>query len=181
MFNYDRCLEHFLFHAVQLAYALDAAETYKLCNSTRICHPYGFVGSYCETQDARSPSDVPFGAKNVDLIASLNAIKTYTEQIDNPERMKAIWQTLREAEVLVFLGFSFHPQNMRLLEMGGRGGVRQVYATAKGISASDVEMIRGMIKAMIGEQPTSLHDNNIRVVDKSCNELFVEYRRSLMS
>jgi hypothetical protein len=95
--------------------------------------------------------------------------------------MKAIRQTMREAEVLVFLGFSFHPQNMKLLEMGGRGGVRQVYATAKGISPSDVEVVRGMIKAAIGGQPVSLRDNNIRVVDKSCHDLFVEYRRSLMS
>ncbi len=46
VFNYDRCLEHFLYHAIQQYYRVDATEVSALLvKSLNIWHPYGTVGS----------------------------------------------------------------------------------------------------------------------------------------
>jgi hypothetical protein len=84
-FNYDRCIEQFLFHAVQLAYGFDAAATHQLCSTLKVCHPYGSVGLSPDLPEARSPGDVPFGADVYDVVALSNNVKTYTEQAHSEE------------------------------------------------------------------------------------------------
>ncbi|SRR6266496_3276998 len=44
IFNYDRCLEHFLFHSVQNYYRIDANSASDLVQQIKITHPYGVVG-----------------------------------------------------------------------------------------------------------------------------------------
>jgi hypothetical protein len=44
-FNYDRCLEHFLFNALQRLYDVDAKKAADICNNAQIFHPYGAVGA----------------------------------------------------------------------------------------------------------------------------------------
>ena len=43
-FNYDRCLEHFLFNALVRLYDVDAKKAADICNNAKIFHPYGVVG-----------------------------------------------------------------------------------------------------------------------------------------
>jgi hypothetical protein len=44
IFNYDRCLEYFLLHALQRLYGLDQSKAEEICNSLRVIHPYGAYG-----------------------------------------------------------------------------------------------------------------------------------------
>jgi hypothetical protein len=41
VFNYDRCLEQFLFHALQKLYGLESQEAFAMLTDLRIIHPYG--------------------------------------------------------------------------------------------------------------------------------------------
>ena len=45
VFNYDRCIEHFLYNSLKNYYDLKPGETGKLVNEIEIYHPYGIVGS----------------------------------------------------------------------------------------------------------------------------------------
>src|SRR4051794_13899814 len=44
VFNYDRCIEHYLFHALQRYYQISEADATSLLKHLAIYHPYGTVG-----------------------------------------------------------------------------------------------------------------------------------------
>ena len=81
-FNYDRCLEHFLFHGLQKYFpqisAADAAEAIRLI---KIYHPYGTVGAL---PWMAHPESTPFGHKPSprDLVGIAAQIRTYSEGTD---------------------------------------------------------------------------------------------------
>jgi hypothetical protein len=180
VFNYDRCVEHFLFHAIRLAYALDNPDELNSIFSTlRIFHPYGSVGLYCRYPTSPSPSDVLFGSDDAELVSLANNIKTYTEQIENPSEIEKINVEIRQADALVFLGFAFHPQNMRLLQTDGENQITRVYATAVGISQSDINVTKEMIRRMVQTRSLSIAESYLNVANKTCYDLFQEYWRSL--
>lgn len=43
-FNYDRCVEHFIFHAIKNYYSLSLSETQDVLELLKIIHPYGQIG-----------------------------------------------------------------------------------------------------------------------------------------
>ena len=45
VFNYDRCIEQYLYHSIQNYYGLSADSAASLVNAMEIYHPYGMVGS----------------------------------------------------------------------------------------------------------------------------------------
>ncbi len=45
IFNYDRCIEHFLYYALQIYYKLPGPEAAGLVKNINIYHPYGSVGT----------------------------------------------------------------------------------------------------------------------------------------
>jgi hypothetical protein len=73
VFNYDRCIEHFLIHAVQRAYSIRFEDAAAIVGKLHIVHPYGSVGDL---------SKVPFGNTRVNALQLADGIKTYTEQAD---------------------------------------------------------------------------------------------------
>jgi hypothetical protein len=179
VFNYDRCMEHFLFHAIRVAYALDDPdELNAIFKTLRIFHPYGSVGLYSKYPSSLAPGDVPFGGSS-ELVSLANTIKTYTQQTKNFEEMEKIKAEIRQADALVFLGFAFHPQNMRLLHTDGENQITRVYATAVGISQSDINVIKGMIRTVLQTRSLSIAESYLNVANKTCYELFQEYWRSL--
>jgi hypothetical protein len=117
-FNYDHCIEHLLVHAVTNYYGVSFNEVSSLVNQVVIRHPYGVVGVLpWQLQTQGRP--VPFGrVENADLLGLAAQINTFTEQQQDDEKLTAIRQTVREAEVIVFLGFAFHERNMELISPG---------------------------------------------------------------
>jgi len=101
-FNYDRCVEHFLFHALQKLYTLPEKDAKAIVDNLNIIHPYGIVG------------DGDFGNTSADYVALADGIKTYTEQVGNADVMLSLGAEVARAEAMVFLGFAYHSQNMEL-------------------------------------------------------------------
>jgi hypothetical protein len=87
-------------------------------------------------------------------------------------------------ETLVFLGFGFHEQNMRLLDpehvwMEEEVMRHRAFATACGLSESDTKVIRDQISYLRTGGPEGPHGHWISTVNGTCAELFRSYWRSL--
>lgn len=81
-FNYDRCIEHYLVHAIAAHYQIPIEAASKLVESLTIFHPYGSVGRYFGGQQER----VEFGFRGIPNIDDiLNNLKTFTEKIEDAE------------------------------------------------------------------------------------------------
>lgn len=127
-FNYDRCLEWFLLLAIEDAYGVPRSESQALVRGLGILHPYGTVGQIFD--DGSSGLPVPFGHHSANLLWVARDLRTYTEQVAEDTLLHQIKKLVADAEVIVFLGFGFHPQNVKILmpPLGSRAA--RVFATA---------------------------------------------------
>jgi hypothetical protein len=174
IFNYDRCIEHFMNYALQNYYRVSDADAAKLIEYIEIYHPYGSVGPLPWQGNSNSTE---FGEeiKKGKLLELSNKIKTFTEGI-SPERSEilGIQQCMSSAKKLVFLGFAFHPMNMQLIKPTKLNDVNvKSYATALRISKDDQRVIMAQIN--------KLYKGNINthMSDHTCCEFFKEFWRSL--
>lgn len=178
VFNYDRCVEHFLFHGIQNYYGIDEAAAADALRNLLIFHPYGSVGALPWQRQA---SAVEFGGKTSSgqLLQLADGIKTFTEGTDpNASDIKAIREHFREAAVLLFLGFAFHKMNLALLKPDvphGHPADVRYFGTAAGMSNSDCELIREDLVGLASARPDRIVLRN----DLKCGPFFREYWRSL--
>lgn len=182
IFNYDRCVEHYLFSALQIYYSMTEDESAEIIKNINIYHPYGSVG-FLGWQ--KKYLTIGFGGVPTSelLIDCAKRLKTFTEGTDPSESdIVAIRDHMANASKLVFLGFAFHKLNMRLISpiVDAKKKIPQVFATAYRVSKSDQHEINNQIKLMYRENNlTSLPELNIGMVDIDCNSFFSEYWRSL--
>jgi hypothetical protein len=176
IFNYDRCVEHFLQQALKNYYKISDSESQELVSYLNIYHPYGSVG---ELWDGPRNS-IKFGKKpnESQLLKLAQKIKTFTEGTDpKSSEIVAIKNHMKEAYNLIFIGFAFHKLNMDLITVGNdnrsNDSVPTCYATSFGISKSD--------QAVIKKQINALYNFSIQtdMASVSCCEFFTEYWRSL--
>ena len=169
VFNYDRCLEHFLSKALPKLYGIRDEEAIEIVRSLPILHPYGIVG------------DAPFGFGRTDYFASPDAIKTYTEQIGDTDVIAKLVAEVERAECIVFLGFAFHSQNMQMLKPQKRPERRKfIYGTAYQMSDSDVEIVSEQLVTFLQPNMDSTARARIRLENKlRSTDLFDHYAKSL--
>jgi hypothetical protein len=175
VFNYDRCIEHFFFHAFQNFYDVGPDESADIVNRARIYHPYGMAGLLGSIGAAGNRA--PFGASRADYYTIGNtALKTYTESVESSE----IQTAMLEAEKIVFLGFAYHDQNMDVLARLETMDVKPIIGTALQMSDSDVEVTRQQIGGWAKE---GVHSRMIDHVDLRDNlkaaDIFTFYSKSL--
>lgn len=177
VFNYDRCIEHFIYYALQKYYKLSAIESAELVNSINIYHPYGNVGNL---PWGNSNGAIKFGADlQADQLWELSQkIKTFTEGTD-PEASEiiAIRKHMSLANKVVFLGFAFHKLNMELITPTHLDDTNsskvKCFATTYGISDSD--------KTVIDQQIKELYQGKVSIsmANSTCGKFFTDYWRSL--
>lgn len=176
IFNYDRCIEHFMYYALQNYYRISEAEAAELIKNIKIYHPYGDVGALpWGNQEGATEFGDELRAEQI-LELSRN-IKTFTESSD-PESSEIleIRKQMSIADRIVFLGFAFHklntqliaPENNDIIKYKGIDG----FATTFNISDSDKRIIDVQIKQIF---PQII----LNMANLSCNEFFKYYRRSL--
>ena len=176
IFNYDRCIEHYLLHALQNYYKINESEAAEIVKFINIYHPYGHVGHlpWMQAKDSMGFGELPSAQI---LLRLANQIKTFAEGTD-PEASEILEIKAHMAEVshLIFLGFAFHKLNMKLLNRSEnvKGfNVIRCFATAYQLSESN--------KETISEKITSLYsvEVGVKMANLQCNEFFNEYRNSL--
>lgn len=178
IFNYDRCVEHFLLHALQNYYKIKEAEAAELVKYINIYHPYGQVG-YLPWQQPQS--SVGFGeTPNAQKLLTLaNQIKTFAEGTDpNASEIAEIKEHMASASHLIFLGFAFHKLNMQLIAPSRTEeefNVVRCYATAYEVSDSNKEQITEQITMLY----SSRADVSVKMSNKTCSGFFGDFWRSL--
>ena len=177
VFNYDRCIQHHLIHALCLAHLLAESQAAKLVEQIEFIYPYGSIGPLpwqIVAQDC-----IQFGfcvPQNYDLYPVSAKIKTVTESADEGT-VKLIKTRMLQARNIVFLGFGFLQNNMNLLtaDPADRANVNsaQVYATSYGISIDDNADIEDRLDAFRGTGMTHLYPGK-------CVGMFHEYNRAFI-
>ena len=134
-FNYDRTIEHYLYWALQQLAAVPPDKAAECVARLKIIRPYGSIGKL----EWQGQAGVSFGGNNhlQEASAVIANIRTFTEQIREPDLLSSIGGALDTASLVIFLGFGFHQQNMELLKPlipnTNRPRVGMVIATSKGI------------------------------------------------
>jgi hypothetical protein len=179
IFNYDRCIEHFIYHALLIYYkdVISEAEAANLVKSINIYHPYGNVGTLPWVNRNAS---VEFGAEPhaEQLLELAKKIKTFTEGTDpDSSEISEIRGHMAMATRVVFLGFAFHNLNMQLIVPKPYDNTKyrdiKGYATTFDRSDNDQEVIKAQIN--------KLYKNKIKLTlaNKSCSQFFNDFRLSL--
>lgn len=189
VFNYDRCLEYFLFNAL-LSYYSDSGATKEtvreLINSITIFHPYGKIGVLPELLE--NPSDgMQFGGevdekKLVEIASQINTFTQGTAESNNS--VAGIRKALSETQRQVYLGFAFHELNMELLRPKSATIHDQVkiYATTLGMGESDAQIVKSKISNLVMGGITNAQTNRVikdNYKDVTCSSLFDSFRLSL--
>jgi hypothetical protein len=175
-FNYDRCVEHFLFHAlIDWSNRGEGGIAELLNKRLTIFHPYGLVGRL----PWQSGDGVGFGAEIDEntLAKCSSGIRTFNEELEDREQLEKIQSIITNFDRIVFLGFHFHNQNVALLQARQNAGARnkQAFATAIHRSAPDIEKIKNDIKgiAAVGTLHVGEHWD--------CSKLFNQFGTTFMS
>ena len=110
-FNYDRCIEHYIYFALQrIGLTTEAAA--RIVTRLQIIRPYGGLGSIIPGEKQY----LGFGSAAGDYFTLVDRIRTFAESEimhDGDVLLKA----LSSASLIVFLGFGFHVQNIDLLAL----------------------------------------------------------------
>lgn len=124
---------------------------------------------------------MPFGASRANYVALSQGIKTYTEQVAAADVIEQVADEFYQAACIVFLGFAYHSQNMRILKPPKRIGATSIFGTAYNMSNSDVSIVT--------QQLLDFLPNNVRVQDRlqminlenklTSSALFDNYAKSL--
>jgi hypothetical protein len=174
VFNYDRCLEHFILHAIQRLYGVTEQKAASICDKVTIKHPYGVLAPLATNI---SRDGVRYGeSEDSDCVALATNIKTYTEQIEEGEELSQIRAEVDKSDCMIFLGFAFHEQNMRLLAPPTPTKPKIVFATAYGMSQDDANESIGLIHSYF---PASSHHSIRMHKELKCADLFDNYSKSL--
>ena len=172
VFNYDRCLEHFLSHALERLYGIDAAQAKVICDDATIIHPYGSVAPLRRG----SGGGVLFGANRVNAAELAANIRTYTEQVLEADTLNGIRNEVARAQAIIFLGCAFHDPNMLMLTPAEPVKSVPVFASGYGISDDDKDHVAAAIGALFkGGRTESIRQRT----NMKCADLFDSFSRTI--
>ncbi len=133
-FNYDRSLEHYMFTSLKNKYPDKSVDEYaEKIRSIPIIHVHGKLGPLpWETSKSDLKSVVPYDSmtgsscfgmsvedtkdyQRVWFDTARSSIKVIHEGTDESEEFKQAHELIANAQQLYFLGFGYHPTNLRRL------------------------------------------------------------------
>jgi hypothetical protein len=180
-FNYDRCIEHFLTHWLSAVYRVPAETAVVEVAKLPILRPYGLVGPY---QGCHPGSPVQYGAEPTrsNVPALRPGIKTYTEQIEDTELLASPTDQIAEAEIIVFLGFGFHPRNMKLLTPDTPIKAKRIIASAYETSDANKRSIESLLRNL---GPRHRAKNNklpaVTIDPNMCGKVLADNKRDILA
>lgn len=176
-FNYDRCLEHYLQYSLSDYYGVGVDDVRNVMAKLTVHRPYGLVGRLPWRQG--DGPGVEFGQGAAQQLAEVvPEIRTFTEQVEEGDRLNAIRGAIADADRIVFLGFAFHRQNVALISSEVSDHA-QILATALGISSSDRAVIESELAEAFGFAGDRNASSRVNLAVATCSELFKDYWRTL--
>lgn len=152
-FCYDRSVEHFLPHALHMAFGMALEEAQGLVAARlRIVHPYGTIGRLPWQPAAQVDGDAEaeWGTEYPANIHNLAAgLRSPGEALRDTALLDWTRATIGAAHRLAFLGFGFQSQNLRML-LGEGASVPEVLATGWGLSPISTAALARILLARCG-------------------------------
>lgn len=178
-FNYDRCIEHFLTNWLAAVYSISFEDAAHEVGKLLILRPYGIVAPILERNRSVQYGASPGGSE---INTLKNGIKTYTEQIEDNELLEAVSTSVAEAEVIVILGFGFHPQNMKILASGTAGAAKRIIASAYETSDANKRSIYHLLRTLGGRSPKQTKGAPVVTIDPNmCWKVLADNRRDILA
>jgi len=117
-FNYDRSLEHFLFMSLKKSYGITDKMCAEKLAKIPIIHVHGSLGSLpWQSNITGSIPPVPYDSNMLKehVKSAAHNIKIIRENIVDTVEFTKARKKIQEAQQLLFLGFGFHPTNIKRL------------------------------------------------------------------
>ncbi len=169
VFNYDRCLEWYLQHALEKRFPIDIERAKAVVESCRIVHPYGDLGSLRKTDFGTDLQPEYFGCGDA-VIEMSGRLLTLSES----KRVKTddIHGALSKAQRIIFLGFGFHGENVELLTTKA-ARIVDFRATAHELTTNARATVLEKIRKVCGRRGPLLNSklDNDHLVDCLCGSL----------
>lgn len=148
IFNYDRCLEWYLQHALVKRFPIDVEKAKAIVEGCRIVHPYGDLGPLGKIDFGIDLGPEYFGTGDT-LFGMADRLLTLSES----KRVKTdqIHGALSKAQRAVFLGFGFHGENVDLLTTPN-ARIAEFRATAHGLSKNARATVLEKIRKISGKR-----------------------------
>jgi hypothetical protein len=178
-FNYDRVIEHGLFHQLQRISDLDAKRAAAVVNRLVILRPYGRLGRLSWQPDTQSGGIIPFGGFDRpgenDYGSMASSLRTFTEAQKTDAEIQ---DALSEARLVLLLGFGFGSQNLEILQSsrGTRPKRKVVLGTMKGLDAENRSYLQGRIQ---NDMCRGAEDCEVRLFDWTCAQLLHNMRTTI--
>jgi len=132
-FNYDRSIEAYLHETLRARFQMPSKDASDIISQLQIVHVHGSLGTYPDVPYTTicEPVELYGISKNIQIIHEV-------EDKDNGFCNKEFEQAntlLNNAERIFFLGFGFHPDNVRRFSFFNPENIegREVHATARGL------------------------------------------------
>ena len=143
-FNYDRSFEHFLVVALSRKYNLPRSTTWQHVQRIPIHHLYGSLGEYTPNGGRGRAYNYQVTFQSVE--ECVKSIRIIREGSPHDEVFASAQEILREADVVVILGFGFDRTNLERLKINLVPDSTRIYASAFGITSRE----RGRARDLIG-------------------------------
>jgi hypothetical protein len=137
-FNYDRSLEFYLFHAIRSTYGLQPHEAQKFLRHIKIIHLHGHLGEL-EALPTINPvgRDFTSSISPASIQRAADKITIIHEADEGSATFDEARGYLEVAERICFLGFGYHPTNLRRLRIA-KAPHRIIEGTSVGISPPEM-------------------------------------------
>jgi hypothetical protein len=174
-FNYDRCIEHFLYYAVIDYFGLKPPQAAAAVNRLQIIHPYGTIGALPWQERKPNTEAFEFGVdvNELELQRAARNLRTFNEETPT-DQANAIRELVVRAGRIVFLGFHFHPQNIDLL-LHQKPAAQFVYATTFQRSEDDKRILEVSLQRFLAKGVLPSAQPRVRFVNGKCTDAFREH------
>ncbi|MCT2399017.1 hypothetical protein [Novosphingobium mangrovi (ex Huang et al. 2023)] len=172
IFNYDRCLEQFIWMALQDYFDIDGEEAAEVLEDVRFNHPYGSLGVL--PWRGQSEANLPLGGgDDLDYWKIGKRLQTFTESVRS-QVVHNVAQAVHSADTLLVLGFGYLDQNLQLLRPQMRGNAKRAISTAYGVSDADQRILKQALLTLGNQSPEMTY-----LEPGSCSELFDHFHLML--
>ena len=167
-FNYDRCIEEFLYHWFTNTQDMSKDRAISALDDIPILHVYGSLGDNLARNNGRP--NIPFGASQDYIRAASTSLSTFSETVSD-DSFRKIRHLVGSCENIVFLGTAYHRQNLKILFDDKPPENVSIFGTTFGMKAQVCEDIR---KRLHGAKQVNLLSGYCRdLLDQYDQELFL--------
>lgn len=176
-FCYDRSVEHFMPHALMMAFGMPFDEAQQLVSERlRIVHPYGTLGRL--PWQSGSNAVLEWGVEMPgDVLSLVPGIRTGTQTMADAALIAAMQAVVADSQRLVMLGFGYSPLNLEMLAAQPLPAATEVLATTFGLNDSAVAAVRRILGRRLGERD----GDGLLLANLRANDLMRDYALLLES